>query len=429
MKYNTQVVVGAQWGDEGKGKITDYLAQDVHVVIRYQGGNNAGHTVVFNHKKYALKHIPSGIFNPKAINIMGQGMVINPKKLIEEINYLQNGGVGNFQLLISNRAHVIFPYHIDLDVALETLKADGDKTKKIGTTKNGIGPAYEDKYGRIGIRFDDFINPPIFRALLTQTLKIKNKVLIAFGQKPYDLDTLVEEYNQYAQQLKKYVTETNILIEQLILAGKTVLFEGAQGVMLCIDNGSYPYVTSSSPTASSVPLGTGINFKYLNKIIGVVKAYTTRVGEGALPTELHNEIATQIRQRGHEYGTVTKRPRRIGWLDIVVLKHAARVSGLTELTITLLDVLDVFDEIKICYAYELNNQEIHYIPSSNDVYQQVKPLYITLQGWKSDLTNVKEYDELPINTKKYLKKIEELVGLPIKMFSVGPDRQQTIKIL
>lgn len=426
--YNTEVIVGTQWGDEGKGKITDFLAQSSDVVIRYQGGNNAGHTVIFDQKKFALKHIPSGIFNPQTINIMGQGMVINPCKLLEEIAYLQNSGITNFQLLISDRAHVIFPYHLDLDIAIEQLKKK-DQSYQIGTTKNGIGPAYEDKYARIGIRFCDFINLPVFKKLLQQTLTIKNKVLIAFGQKPYDLETLFNEYEQYAKQLKKYVVETGSLIEKLILEKKRVLFEGAQGVMLCIDNGSYPYVTSSSPTASAIALGTGIKSQYLKQIHGVVKAYTTRVGSGALPTELDLKTAHIIRERGYEYGTVTKRPRRIGWLDTVVLRYAKRVSGLTSLTITLLDVLDQFEEIKICVAYLLNDQEIDFIPSSDFLYQQVKPQYITLKGWKSDLSNIKSYQELPANAKKYLEKISELVGLPIAMFSVGPDRKQTIKII
>lgn len=429
-KYHTQVIVGSQWGDEGKGKITDFLAQSSDVVIRYQGGNNAGHTVIFDQKKFALKHIPSGIFNPKTINIMAQGMVINPGKLLEEIKYLQSAGVNDFQLFISDRAHVVFPYHLDLDIAMEKIKQDDEENKnhEIGTTKNGIGPAYEDKYARLGIRFGDFINPSVFKALLKQTLAIKNRVLIAFNQKPYDVETLFQEYKHYAQQLTKYVTETGSLIEKLILEKKHVLFEGAQGVMLCIDNGSYPYVTSSSPTASAVALGAGINSQYLSTIHGVVKAYTTRVGSGALPTELDQTTAHIIRERGHEYGTVTKRPRRIGWLDTVVLRYAKRVSGLTSLTITLLDVLDEFDEIKICTAYLLNGQEIDYIPSSDYLYRQVKPQYITLKGWKSDLTDVKSYTTLPINAKKYLKKISELVGLPVTMFSIGPDRKQTIEV-
>lgn len=425
-KYNTQVIIGTQWGDEGKGKITDYLAQRADVVIRFQGGNNAGHTVVFDEKKYALNHIPSGIFNSQTINIMGQGMVINPPKLIEEINSLKNQGIKDFKLFISDRAHVIFPYHIDLDNALESFKAKNDQG--IGTTKNGIGPAYVDKYGRLGIRFGDFINSNVFKNLLSQILPLKNLELKTFGKQIYDVEALCREYHKYAEILKTYVVDTSVLARQLIEDKKQVLFEGAQGVMLCVDNGSYPYVTSSSPTAASIPLGTGLNFHYLNQVMGIVKAYTTRVGKGALPTEVDDDLATHIRIKGNEFGTVTKRPRRIGWLDTVILNHAKNVSGLTTLTITLLDVLDELEEIKICYAYELNGVEIDYIPSSDAQYSQVKPKYITVKGWKSSLSNIKSFENLPLAAKHYLKTISELVKLPITMFSVGPDRNQTIEI-
>ncbi len=424
--YKTKVIIGAQWGDEGKGKVSDYLAQKSDIVVRYQGGNNAGHSIEFNNKRYALKHIPSGVFNPKTKNIMAQGMVINPKMLLEEIQQLKSQGIKDFQLYISDRAHVIMPYHLDMDAAIESVKADD---KKIGTTKKGIGPCYEDKYGRIGIRFGDFINEEVFKEKLTDALLIKNKILKAFGLKEYNPEVLFNEYKKYAKELEPHVMETGSFLASEIEAQKTVVFEGAQGVMLCIENGTYPFVTSSSPTASAVPLYTGLSPKHVVNTIGIVKAYTTRVGMGALPTEIQEEkLNNLIRERGNEYGTVTKRPRRVGWLDTVVLKHAARVSGLTELTITLLDVLDTLETIKIGYAYSLNGKEIDYIPGSNHAYSQVKVKYVEMPGWKEDITKVKSFSDLPKNTKKYIMKIEELVGVPVKIFSVGPDRTQTIEI-
>ncbi|MCP4336960.1 MAG: adenylosuccinate synthase [Mycoplasma sp.] len=424
--YKTNVIIGAQWGDEGKGKVSDYLAQNSDVVVRYQGGNNAGHSIEFNNKRYALKHIPSGIFNPNTKNIMAQGMVINPKMLLEEIETLKSQGIKDFQLLISDRAHVIMPYHLDMDEAIENAKGEG---KKIGTTKKGIGPCYEDKYARIGIRFGDFINEKVLKEKIDDVLLIKNRILKAFDVEPYDSQVLFDEYKEYAKKLAPFVIETGSFLQKEIEEGKEVLFEGAQGVMLCIENGTYPFVTSSSPTASAVPLYTGLSTKHIVNTIGIVKAYTTRVGAGSLPTEIkEEEINELIRERGREYGTVTKRPRRVGWLDTVVLKHSARVSGLTELTITLLDVLDTMETIKIGYEYILNGKEINYIPGSNEEYNKVEVKYIELPGWKEDITKVKSFEELPENTKKYIKKIEELVGVPVKIFSVGPDREQTIKI-
>ncbi|NQZ28939.1 MAG: adenylosuccinate synthase [Mycoplasmatales bacterium] len=424
--YKTKVVIGAQWGDEGKGKVSDYLAQKADLVVRYQGGNNAGHTIEFGGEKYALKHIPSGVFNPKTKNIMAQGMVINPKMLLDEIAELKSKGIINFQLLISDRAHVILPYHLDLDGAFEELKGP---EKKIGTTKKGIGPCYEDKYARIGIRFGDFINEEVFLEKLEDALVIKNKVLKAFGLKTYTAKQIFEEYKEYAAILKDKVVETGSLLAKEIEAGKDVVFEGAQGVMLCIDNGTYPFVTSSSPTASAIPLYAGLSTKHITQTIGIVKAYTTRVGTGALPTEImEEEINADIRERGREYGTVTGRARRVGWLDTVVLNHSARVSGLTELTVTLLDVLDNRKTIKIGYSYELDGKEIDYIPGSNKEYERVQVKYIEMPGWQEDTTGVKTFEELPKNAKAYIKKIEELTNVPVTIFSVGPDREQTIEI-
>ena len=426
-KYNTKVVVGAQWGDEGKGKVSDFLAQQADVVVRFQGGNNAGHTIKFGGNKYALKHIPSGVFNPKTINIMAQGMVINPKMLLDEMKELENKGVTDYKLFISDRAHVILPYHLEIDGRLEEIKAGVDPKKMIGTTKKGIGPAYEDKYARIGIRFGDFIKPEAFREKLEDALLIKNMVLKGLGLKTYTVDEIFNEYKEYAATLAHMVRETGSMLEKLVEDKKDVVFEGAQGVLLCIENGTYPYVTSSSPTASSVPLGTGLSPRHVERAIGIVKAYTTRVGTGALPTEIEDEkLNNYIRTKGNEFGTVTGRARRIGWMDTVVLKHSARVSGLTEMVITLVDVLDELETIKIGYAYELDGQEIDYIPGSNDVYESVKVKYIEMPGWKQDTTGVTSFKDLPVNAQNYILKLQELVGVKVSMFSVGPDRTQTI---
>lgn len=429
-KYKTRVVIGAQWGDEGKGKVSDYLAQKADLVVRYQGGNNAGHSIVIEGKRYALKHIPSGVFNPKTKNIMGQGMVINPKMLLDEIKELESKGIKNYQLFISDRAHVIMPYHLELDGAFEELKKAVDPKKMIGTTKKGIGPAYEDKAARIGIRMGDFIEPEAFKEKLKDALMIKNKVLTAFGLKTYTVDEIFKEYKEYAKKLKPLVTETGSMLANELNKGKSAVFEGAQGVMLCIDNGTYPYVTSSSPTASAIPLGAGLNHTYINQVTGIVKAYSTRVGTGALPSEILEDIDLNnlIRERGREYGTVTGRPRRVGWLDTVVLKHAARVSGLTDLTVTLLDVLDFADKIKIATAYKLDGKKIDFIPGADTVYAKCEPVYKTVKGWKKDLTKVRTFKALPEEAKAYLLEIEKQVGIPVTMFSVGPDREQTIEI-
>lgn len=419
---NNVVVVGSQWGDEGKGKITDFLACSADVVVRSQGGNNAGHTISFGGKKFALQSIPSGIFNPNIKNVMANGMVINPKAMLEELKGLEERGTTKYQIFISNRAHIIMPYHILLDGAYESLKKDN----KIGTTKKGIGPCYADKANRIGIRVADFINEDSFKKCLENTLPIKNRELESLGIAPLNLMDIFNEYKEYAKKIKPYVCDTSILLEEEIEKNSKILFEGAQGCMLCLDHGTYPYVTSSSPTASSVPLNCGIAPSYINKVLGVAKAYNTRVGEGPFPTEIHDELGSYIRERGHEYGTVTKRPRRVGWFDSVVLNHTRRVSGINYLAIMLFDVLSGLDKVKICRAYELDGKEINYIPASLDEYARCKPIYIELDGWKEDITNVHSYDELPQNAKNYLKKIEELTKTKIAMISVGPDRMQTM---
>ncbi len=421
---STLVIVGSQWGDEGKGKITDYIAQESDVVVRSQGGNNAGHTITFGGEKFALRSIPSGIFNPKIKNVMANGMVINPKQMLEELKGLEERGITKYQLFVSNRAHVVMPYHQALDGAYEQFKGD----KKIGTTKRGIGPCYADKANRIGIRICDLINPEVFAKTLKDTLTIKNMELKMLGLPEFDFDEVYNEYVEYGKKIKPFVCDTSELLEEEIEKNSKILFEGAQGVMLCLDHGTYPYVTSSSPTGASVPLNAGIAARNINNVLGICKAYTTRVGEGPFPTELDGDLAHYIRERGHEYGTVTKRPRRVGWLDCVALNYARRVAGINYLSLMLFDVLSGLEKIKICYAYELDGKVINTVPASLDDYSRCKPLYLEMDGWNEDITHVTSFDELPLNAQKYLRKIEELTKTEIVIFSVGPDRLQTIKL-
>lgn len=420
----TLVIVGSQWGDEGKGKVTDYLAQKADVVVRSQGGNNAGHTITFDGQKFALRSIPSGIFNPNIKNVMANGMVIHPKQMLEELKGLEERGITDYQLYISNRAHVVMPYHELLDGAYEQFKGDS----KIGTTKRGIGPCYADKINRIGIRMADFVHPVAFKKALEATLPIKNMELKMLGLKEFSVDEIYNEYSKYAEIIRPYVCDTSLFLEEEINQDKKVLFEGAQGVMLCIDHGTYPYVTSSSPTGASVPLNSGIAPKYINDVLGICKAYTTRVGEGPFPTELFGDLATHIREKGHEYGTVTKRPRRVGYLDGVGLNYAKRVAGINHLALMLLDVLTGLDELKICYAYEIDGKLSKTIPACLMEYEKVKPVYITMKGWKEDISNVRCFEDLPKEAQNYVRKIEEITGIKVSIISVGPDRQQTIEM-
>lgn len=417
------VVVGTQWGDEGKGKVTDFLAEQADVVVRFQGGNNAGHTIVFGGKKYALHLIPSGIFRQDAMNVLANGMVINPKAALEELNMLQQGGITNFQLAISDRAHVVMPYHIEMDALLEDIKAP---EKKVGTTKKGIGPTYTDKYSRMGIRVCDFVHSAVFYDKLQDHVTFYNTIFKAFGKDTFDADKIYREYCEYAKALQPYVTDTGLLLNQAFEDHKKVLFEGAQGALLCIDHGTYPYVTSSSPTAASVPLNTGISPTYITDVIGVTKAYSTRVGSGYFATEFDDDIAHQIREVGHEYGTTTGRPRRVGWLDTVVLRHTKRVSGLTGISVMLLDVLSGIETLHICIGYELDGKQIDYIPANIDDFSRCKPIYMSVSGWNEDITKTTSFSDLPENAQQYLNIISELVGVPIVMFSVGPDRTQTV---
>jgi len=418
------VVVGSQWGDEGKGKITDYLAEKADVVVRSQGGNNAGHTIIFNNRKFALHLIPSGIFNPNTINIMANGMVINPKALLEELEMLKKENIDNFNLFISNRAHVVMPYHIELDELYEDLKGD----QSVGTTKKGIGPAYMDKIARIGIRISDLVNPDSLLKRLEMSLNFANMILKANNRKTYEIKDLYSEFLELGSIIKPYITDTSVLLNKLILEEKNILFEGAQGSMLCVDHGTYPYVTSSSPTAASVPLNSGISPNMITDVIGVTKAYTTRVGSGVFPTEFENEIAKTIRKVGNEYGTTTKRPRRIGWLDLVVLSHVKRINGMNHLSIMLLDVLTGIKELKICISYNLDGKIIDYIPSDYNEYERCTPNYITLPGWKENISEITSFSELPDNCKNYLNTIEEILKTKVTIVSVGPDRKQTVTL-
>ena len=416
------VVMGSQWGDEGKGKITDFLAQEADVVVRYQGGNNAGHTIVVDGKKFALQSVPSGIFNPHIVNVVADGVVLNPKAFLEELHGLEERGITNYQLKISDRTQVIMPYHIMLDGASENLKGD----HKIGTTKKGIGPCYTDKASRIGIRMGDLVEPEFFKERLHEALVIKNMELKMYGLPEVNEEEIYNEYLGYGKILGKYLCDTSVFLNDCIKQNKKILFEGAQGAMLCLDHGTYPYVTSSSPLASSVPLNAGIAPRYIDTVVGICKAYTTRVGAGPFPTELDNELGQMIRERGHEYGTVTKRPRRVGYLDAVVLKNAVRIAGVTSWSLMLFDVLTGIDELKICTHYELDGKLIDYEPGTLSVFERCKPVYITVPGWTEDITHVTSFDELPENAKNYIRKIEELTGVSVDMFSVGPDRVQTI---
>lgn len=413
------VVVGTQWGDEGKGKITDYLAQKADVVTRYQGGNNAGHTVVVGSKKYALHLLPSGILNDDKINILANGMVINVKALIDELESLDTK---KYTLCISDRAHVTFPFHLEFDKYEEN-----SKRQKIGTTHKGIGPTYQDKASRTGMRVATFISTD-FKEELEHLINQKNILFGQLGLELIEFDKIYEEYQQYADKIRPFVKDTSFLLNTLIREQKNILFEGAQGVLLCLDHGTYPFVTSSSPTASSVPVNTGIAPWLIDGAIGVTKAYSTRVGEGAMPSEMFDQIGSDIRMRGHEFGTTTGRPRRIGWLDSVVLNYTKNVSGLTFLAVTLLDVLTGLDKIKIVTSYQLDGQTIYTIPAHIRDYDRCVANYIELPGWNEDITSVKSFNELPVNAQEYLRKIEELTGIKVGIFSVGPRRDQTIEV-
>ena len=416
------VIEGMQWGDEGKGKITDFIAQKMDIVVRHQGGNNAGHTLVIDNKKFALSCLPSGIISKNITNVIANGCVINLDKLIEEINTLKEQGYTNLKLLISNKAHIIMPYHIDLDGAYEALLSNN----KIGTTKKGIGPCYIDKAARRGIRIGDLLNKDYLKERLTSALTIKNLELKMLNKKPYDFQPLFDKLCYFGEILKPYITDTSLYLNNAINNKKNILFEGAQGSMLCLDHGTYPYVTSSSPLANSVPLNAGIPLKSIDKVVGILKAYTTRVGEGPFVSELHDETADLIREKGHEYGTVTKRPRRVGYLDLVVAKHTHRLSNVNYISLMLIDVLTGVNPLKICIGYELDGETIDFIPSTIEEISRCKPIYKEFEPWEEDISKIRNYNDLPLNCKKYISFIEEYLNTKVAFISVGADRKDTI---
>ncbi|ACX68507.1 Adenylosuccinate synthetase [Paenibacillus sp. cl141a] len=423
---STVVVVGTQWGDEGKGKITDYLAESADVVARYQGGNNAGHTILIDGKKFKLSLIPSGVFYKDKTCVIGNGMVVNPAALIEEINYIHDNGFSTDNLVISDRAHVIMPYHMVLDA----LEEDRKGPNKIGTTRKGIGPCYMDKAARNGIRIADLMDAEEFELKLRHLVKEKNQVITqVYGGEALDVEEILTQYLEYAEVIRKYVRDTSVVLNDAIDENQKVLFEGAQGVMLDIDQGTYPFVTSSNPSAGGVCIGSGVGPSKIQQVIGVAKSYTTRVGDGPFPTELDNEIGEYIREKGHEYGTVTGRARRVGWFDSVVVRHARRVSGITGLSLNSLDVLSGLETVKICTAYKFRGEEITHYPASLKMLAECEAIYEELPGWSEDITGAKTLEDLPENTRRYVERVSELTGIPIAIFSVGRNREQTNQVL
>lgn len=419
------VVLGAQWGDEGKGKIVDYLAQKADAVVRYSGGSNAGHTVVVNNVNYKLRLLPSGVLFKDKINVLGNGVVINPGVVLAEIEGMREKGISCNNLVISNRAHVVLPYHWRLD----ELQEEALGAHKIGTTKGGIGPCYMDKIARIGIRVCDLMEPDTFAEKLKANMEAKNQILTKiYGAEPFDYETVLNEYLAYAEELRPYVADTGVVLDELFENDKNVLFEGAQATFLDIDHGTYPYVTSSNPTAGNASTGSGVGPRYIDHVVGVVKAYTTRVGEGPFITELLDTDGPghQIRETGHEYGTVTGRPRRCGWLDAFMLRYSARLNSIDYLAITRLDILDQMPKIKMCVGYKIGDEVINRIPASLKVMAQVEPIYEEFDGWMTDISNVRYYDDLPENAKKYLERLSQVAGVELGIVSVGPNREQTI---
>ena len=416
-------VVGSQWGDEGKGKITDFLSKEAAYAVRSNGGNNAGHTIEIDDQTFKMRLIPSGIFASAKGAVIGNGVVINPEVLLGEVESLEESGIDTSKLKISNRAHIIMPYHILQDEYQEEAKG----ANKIGTTKNGIGPAYMDKASRVGIRVCDLLEKDTFEEKLRANLKEKNELFTkVYGKDALKFDDIFDQYYEYGQKMKKYVTDTSVLVNDALDNNEKVLFEGAQGIMLDIDEGTYPFVTSSNSISGGIASGMGVGANRLNTVIGVCKAYTTRVGAGPFPTELNDETGDLIRETAHEYGTVTGRPRRVGWFDSVALRHAKRVSGINGLSLNLLDIFSGFDTVKIATAYELDGKEIDYYPASLKELERCKPVYEELPAWQEDITGAKSWDDLPENAQKFLNRISELVDIPLVTVSVGPEREQTI---
>lgn len=419
----TKVVIGAQWGDEGKGKITDILAGDADVVVRSSGGNNAGHTVEADGVQYKLHLMPSGIINKGTLCLIGNGVVVDPKVLIGEIDMLTEKGIDVSGLRIDLRAHVIMPYHRELDSLAEEAKG----ADKIGTTKSGIGPCYMDKAERIGIRICDLMNTELFRKKARANIEHKNKIItLIYGGEALDADKIIDEYLGYADRLRKYTADTSVLLYNAIKENKNVLFEGAQGTLLDLDLGTYPFVTSSHPISGGVCIGAGIGPTLIDECIGIAKAYTTRVGKGPFPTELFDEYGDLIRNKGNEFGTTTGRPRRTGWFDAVIVKFAVRTSSLTSIALNKIDTLSDIGTLKICVGYNKNGEFTDEFPPSLEELELCEPVYEEMPGWEGDISSCKSYDELPENAKKYIERIEQLIGCKVSMVGVGPERTQNL---
>ena len=416
-------VMGTQWGDEGKGKIVDYLAQQADVVVRYQGGSNAGHTVTVKGEEYKLRLLPSGILYKGTLCVVANGVVVDPKVMLEEMDAMEKRGIDVSGIRLSNRAHVVLPYHSLMDGLSEELLGGS----KIGTTKRGIGPCYQDKAKRIGIRVCDLMDNEEFKKRLRENLRVKNIELERlYNHAPLDYDEMLAEYRGYAERLRPYVCDTIALLNDELAKGKKILFEGAQATMLDVDYGTYPYVTSSHPVSGGIGVGAGVAPNRLDTIVGVVKAYCTRVGEGPFPTEQLNEVGDKLREAGHEFGTVTGRPRRTGWLDACVVRYAGMLSGIDYMAITRLDILDGFDEIKMCVGYRYKGELLNEIPASLKVLAEVEPVYETFRGWKQDISGVRDYAKLPAEARAYLERLAEVTGIKLGIVSVGPNRDQTI---
>lgn len=417
------VVMGTQWGDEGKGKIVDYLAEKADTVVRYQGGSNAGHTVVVEGEEFKLRLLPSGILYKGKHCVIANGVVVDPEVMLQEMDGMEARGIDVSGIRLSNRAHVILPYHRLIDGLGEDARGEG----KIGTTKRGIGPCYMDKDNRIGIRVCDLMDEEEFSKKLKENLALKNKELKSiYNHEALDFEEIKKEYLVYADRLRKYVVDTSAFLNEEIKAGKKVLFEGAQATMLDIDHGTYPYVTASHPISGGVCVGAGIGPSRIGNVFGVVKAYCTRVGEGPFPTEQLNEIGDKIRECGREFGTVTGRPRRCGWLDACVVRYAGQLSGIDYMAITRLDILDTFDEIKMCVAYQYKGKILNEIPASLKVLAEVEPVYEVFDGWKTDISGVRKYEDLPEKARAYVERMAEVTGIDLGIISVGPGRDQTI---
>ena len=419
------VLLGAQWGDEGKGKATDLLGDRVDYVVRYQGGNNAGHTVIIGDQKYALHLLPSGILSPNVIPVIGNGVVIDPAVLLTEIKGLNERGIDTSKLKISTNAHLITPYHRTIDKVSERFLGKS----KIGTTGRGIGPAYADKINRIGIRVQDLFDPSILKQKIEAALHDKNQILIkVFNRKGITVDEVLDEYLAYAQILKPYVVDTALLLDQALKSGKNVLLEGSQGTLLDVDHGTYPFVTSSNPTAGGASTGSGIGPTKITRVIGILKAYTTRVGSGPFPTELFDADGDALRKIGGEVGVTTGRNRRCGWFDAPIARYAVRVNGLTDFFLTKLDVLTGWEKIPVCVAYEVDGVRVEELPASQTDFHHAKPIYEYLPGWKEKISKAKSVDDLPNNAKEYVKFLEKVSGAPISAIGVGPGRDETIVV-